>query len=78
MNRVLSVLIVLLGVTAAEVASAADACISEEAKTRLSSCPNTGPTSFNVGAHGKSPTVGFHAVKPEFVGAYAGAGEAGR
>jgi TolA-binding protein len=65
MNRVLYVLVVLFGITAAEAAHAADSCVSEEAKQKLSACPNTGPTSFNVGAHGKTPTVGFHAVKPD-------------
>ena len=43
-------------------ATAGGACISEEAKQSLVACPNSGPQSFDVGQHGKAPTVAFHSA----------------
>ncbi len=40
-------------------AFAADACISEEAKKAINTCPNSGPQAF--AAHDKKPVVSFHA-----------------
>ena len=42
--------------------TAGDVCISEEAKQSLVACPNSGPQSFDVGQHGKAPTVAFHSA----------------
>ncbi len=50
------------GLASAPQAYAADACMSEASAKTLSACPNTGPQSFNVGAHGKQPQVAFHSA----------------
>ncbi len=65
--------VVVVGVSFAKVASAADApsaspaggaCVGEQAKQNLVSCPNTGPQSFDVAGHGKAPQVNFHSAPP--------------
>ena len=46
--------------------SGGQACWSSEAEKNLASCPGSGPTSFNVGQHGKQPRVRFKSA-PEQV-----------
>jgi TolA-binding protein len=46
----------------ASAGSVGGVCISEEAKQSLVACPNSGPQSFDVGQHGKAPTVAFHSA----------------
>ncbi|MEO8876776.1 MAG: tetratricopeptide repeat protein, partial [Polyangiaceae bacterium] len=47
----------------ANIAHAADACISDGAKKEASSCPaNAGGGTFDVGKHGKAPQVNFHSA----------------
>ncbi len=70
MNRVLSLWVVAVAVffgglrslSAAETSSSSSsatsggkACVSEQATKTLKACPDNGPTSFNVSAHGKAP-----------------------
>jgi TolA-binding protein len=65
MNRVLTFVLVVLALGAARTAAAADAaCITDDAKKAINSCPNSGPQSFNVAGHGKAPVVSFHAPPP--------------
>jgi hypothetical protein len=64
MNRVLTFLVAILALGAARNAFAADACITEDAKKAINTCPNSGPQSFNVAGHGKAPVVSFHAPPP--------------
>ncbi len=46
--------------TPASSTSSGPACVTDQAKKNLDVCPNNGPTSFNVGAHGKTPQMSFH------------------
>src|SRR5437870_1894034 len=39
-------------------------CIGDVAKNTLTACENKGSGAFNVGAHGKAPTVNFHSAPP--------------
>ena len=39
-------------------------CTSQSAAAALVACPNQGPTSFDVGKHGKGPQTTFHSVAP--------------
>jgi hypothetical protein len=68
LNRIVAGIVVSASAFVASAAFAADTpggvCISDQAKQSLNSCSNNGPTSFNVGAHGKSPQVNFHSAPP--------------
>ncbi|MCL2823080.1 MAG: hypothetical protein FWD57_03735, partial [Polyangiaceae bacterium] len=46
--------------------SGGQACWSTEAENNLATCPGSGPTTFNVGTHGKQPRVRFNSA-PEKV-----------
>jgi TolA-binding protein len=55
------------GVYAADAPKAGgQSCWSSEAEKNLASCPGSGPTTFNVGTHGKQPRVRFKSA-PEQV-----------
>src|SRR5579864_172554 len=41
-------------------AASGTSCLKSDAVASLNACPNTGPTSFNVGGHGKAPQMSFH------------------
>jgi TolA-binding protein len=45
--------------------SSGPVCVSDRAKQSLEACPANGPTSFNVSAHGKQPTMSFHSKVEE-------------
>jgi tetratricopeptide (TPR) repeat protein len=51
--------------SAAASSGSGGACISDSAQKNLQACPNSGPTSFNVTAHGKQPTMSFHSKVEE-------------
>ncbi|MCL2776950.1 MAG: tetratricopeptide repeat protein [Polyangiaceae bacterium] len=50
--------------TSAPAAWAGDVCISEQAQQSLNACVGVGPMEFDVGKHGKTPTVNFHSAPP--------------
>jgi len=56
-----------VGAYAADTPSAGgQACWSSEAEKNLATCPGSGPTTFNIGTHGKQPRVRFKSA-PEQV-----------
>ena len=66
-RRIFGTVLVAAGVTFLSATSAnaqGNVCIADSAKATLSSCDNKGPAAFNVGAHGKAPTVNFHSAPP--------------
>jgi len=55
---------VMIGAPMANAQSTGGVCVSESGKAALSACENTGPTSFDVSAHGAVPQVNFRSAPP--------------
>ncbi len=64
MKRFLSSIVVGSSLLASFPAFAQGVCIEEQAKQSLNACAGSGPKEFNVGAHGKAPTVNFKSAPP--------------
>ncbi|HEX7666311.1 MAG TPA: hypothetical protein VF407_17415 [Polyangiaceae bacterium] len=47
---------------AADAPATGGACLSDGAKKDMTSCPNSGPSNFDVSKHGKAPQVNFHSA----------------